>query len=203
MSNAKQLADALRFTKKPVTIEAIQWDGTESGIQRIKAKFTDLETCAKSGHLRKDVVTHWSIRTLEGSHVVSPGDWVIKGVKGEYYPCKPDIFAMTYTPDLAAYEATKAEAQPGWCKGCTPESCPGCGEAAMPVPMLDVQPVPAGLLDSEIAPRPLSYPLHDYHRAMSEGPLHATWQDKPHRLVYDLIAAVRFYAAATKETTNG
>ena len=37
-----------------------------------------------------------SISTLEGAHWVSPGDWIIKGVKGEFYPCKPDIFAATY-----------------------------------------------------------------------------------------------------------
>ena len=51
------------------------------------------------------------------------------------------------------------------------------------------------ILNCEIQPRPLSHPLADYHHAMSEGPLHYTWQDKPHRLVYDLIAAVRYYAA--------
>lgn len=51
------------------------------------------------------------------------------------------------------------------------------------------------ILNCEIQPRPLSHPLTDYRHAISEGPLHYTWQDKPHRLVYDLIAAVRFYAA--------
>jgi hypothetical protein len=49
------------------------------------------------------------------------------------------------------------------------------------------------LFTTDIVPRPLKYPLSDYHKAMSEGPLHYTWQDKPHRLVYDLIAAVRYY----------
>lgn len=38
------------------------------------------------------------IETLEGGHLVTPGDWIIKGVKGEFYPCKPDIFAATYEP---------------------------------------------------------------------------------------------------------
>lgn len=36
------------------------------------------------------------VRTLEGGHMVTPGDWIITGVKGEFYPCKPDIFAETY-----------------------------------------------------------------------------------------------------------
>ena len=39
-----------------------------------------------------------SVPTLEGDHIASPGDWIIRGVKGELYPCKPDIFAMTYDP---------------------------------------------------------------------------------------------------------
>ena len=51
------------------------------------------------------------------------------------------------------------------------------------------------VLDCEIQPRPLPYPLTDYHRAGIDGPLHYTWKDKPHRLLYDLIAAVRYYAA--------
>jgi hypothetical protein len=39
---------------------------------------------------------HGWIETLEGGHTVCPGDWIITGVKGEHYPCKPDIFEMTY-----------------------------------------------------------------------------------------------------------
>ena len=50
-------------------------------------------------------------------------------------------------------------------------------------------------LACDIQPRPLAYSLADYALAMIKGPLHYTWQDKPHRLVYDLIAAVRYYAA--------
>ena len=84
------------YRKKPVVIEAIQWDGTESCIQRIKAQFPAIETCAKSGQLKSDEVTHWRIATLEGSHIVSVGDYVIKGVAGEFYPCKPGIFEATY-----------------------------------------------------------------------------------------------------------
>ena len=50
------------------------------------------------------------------------------------------------------------------------------------------------MLECSIQPRPLSHPLAAYHSAMFKGPLHYTWQDKPHRLVYDLIAAVKHYA---------
>jgi len=56
-----------------------------------------------------------------------------------------------------------------------------------------------GLFDCDIQPRPLSYSLNDYHRAVIDGPLHYQWEDKPHRLLYDLIAAVKFYAKCTGE----
>jgi hypothetical protein len=45
--------------------------------------------------LRDDPRAGW-IFTLEGGHIVTPGDYIITGVKGEHYPCKPDIFALTY-----------------------------------------------------------------------------------------------------------
>lgn len=51
--------------------------------------------CDKCGKIMHD---HGWIDTLEGGCIVCPGDWVITGVKGEHYPCKPDIFAMTYDP---------------------------------------------------------------------------------------------------------
>lgn len=88
----------MKYRKKPVVVEAVQWDGTEDGCQRIKALFPALETTAKTGHLRKPEVSYWRIHTLKGGHEVSPGDYIIKGVKGEFYPCKPDIFAATYEP---------------------------------------------------------------------------------------------------------
>lgn len=50
------------------------------------------EHCGQTMHV------HGWIDTLEGGHIVCPGDWVITGVKGEHYPCKPDIFAATYEP---------------------------------------------------------------------------------------------------------
>lgn len=76
-----------RFTKKPVTIDAMQWTG-----ENRKELF---DFCDKS-YFNGDELR---IQTLEGSMIASVGDYIIKGVKGEFYPCKPDIFAMTY--DLA------------------------------------------------------------------------------------------------------
>ena len=44
---------------------------------------------------------HGWVDTLESGHIVCPGDWVITGVKGDHYPCKPDIFAKTYEPEVS------------------------------------------------------------------------------------------------------
>ena len=49
-------------------------------------------------HCDQIMHNHGWIDTLEGGHIVCPGDWIITGVKGEHYPCKPDIFEMTYEP---------------------------------------------------------------------------------------------------------
>lgn len=88
------MSEVKRYTKKPVTIEAVIWDGrpdTANGF--IGERYgTDWE-----------YETHCSLRivipTLEGKHIGDIGDYIIRGVKGEFYPCKPDIFTMTY--DLA------------------------------------------------------------------------------------------------------
>lgn len=58
-------------------------------------------------HCQERMHDHGWIDTLEGGHNVCPGDWIITGVKGEHYPCKPDIFAATYEP------ASRAPAPPG------------------------------------------------------------------------------------------
>jgi hypothetical protein len=52
----------------------------------------------KCQHCGNTLNVHGFIDTLEGGHIVCPGDWIITGVKGERYPCKPDIFAATYEP---------------------------------------------------------------------------------------------------------
>lgn len=73
------------FTKKPITIEAQQY--TRNGLQaEIVAKWCN-------GRQTDDGCI---IETLEGDHLAQYGDWIIKGIKGEFYPCKPDIFNATY-----------------------------------------------------------------------------------------------------------
>ena len=85
----------MKYRKKPIVIEAIQWDGTHETFGKIKV----LEGKVKDPF--RMIVFHTvhgllNIATLEGSHTADIGDWIIKGVKGEFYPCKPDIFEMTY-----------------------------------------------------------------------------------------------------------
>ena len=73
------------YRKKPVVIEAIQWTGANA------VELLDwIKPTARQE--RSSLI----IPTLEGDHEASMGDWIIKGVKGEFYPCKPDIFAATY-----------------------------------------------------------------------------------------------------------
>ena len=79
------------FRKKPVVIEAIQY--TENNREEIE-HFTGNGAKVNIEGKRRSVV----IETLEGTMIGEPGDWIIKGVMGEFYPCKPHIFAATYDP---------------------------------------------------------------------------------------------------------
>lgn len=79
----------MKFRKKPIVIEARQWAGSSCDA-------TSLHTWS-DGKIKFDVNTRaMTIETLEGTHRASPGDWIIMGIKGEFYPCKPDIFQATY-----------------------------------------------------------------------------------------------------------
>ena len=84
------------YRKKPVVIQATQWDGTHKDMERIECGNPKLVTLSSFTHPQNNVVMNWKIGTLEGGHEVSPQDFIIKGVKGEFYPCKPDVFEMTY-----------------------------------------------------------------------------------------------------------
>ena len=87
----------MKFRKKPVVIEAIRSTGSpESNREIIQWTHGSNTPAVMDQHPEQGRLL--SINTLEGAHWVSPGDWVIKGVAGEFYPCKPDIFAATYEP---------------------------------------------------------------------------------------------------------
>lgn len=74
----------MKFRKKAIVIEAIQFTGNI---------FVHPSICRAPGENEKAY-----IETLEGKLFVSDGDWIITGVNGEHYPCKPDIFEKTYDP---------------------------------------------------------------------------------------------------------
>lgn len=96
----------MKFRKKPVVIDAVQWTGLN--VDEI------LRFCETGASLRRVdypspnggriiggclvIETREDGPNREAKHVADPRDWIIKGVKGEFYPCKPDIFAATYEP---------------------------------------------------------------------------------------------------------
>jgi len=86
----------MKYRKKPVVIEAFQWlkHGDHPKVIK-KYKDDDVRGTALC-KCNWRMYDHGIINTLEGVHIVCPGDWIITGVKGEQYPCKPDIFDMTY-----------------------------------------------------------------------------------------------------------
>jgi hypothetical protein len=84
-----------RYRKKPVVVDAWQFDGTWETAKDIVTGNPQM------GWSEGSEGTRILIDTLEGQVVASPGDWIIKGVKGGFYPCKPDIFAALYEPEEA------------------------------------------------------------------------------------------------------
>lgn len=91
-----------KWKKKPVVIEAMEWDGKNHRGMFDFLDGTFRSAMATNGtnfyidHSR--VVGGLIIKTLEGEHIATVGDYIIKGVKGEFYPCKPDIFLASYEP---------------------------------------------------------------------------------------------------------
>jgi len=82
-----------KFRKKPVIIDAIQWTGKNT---KEVESFIGKTLKKQLSVMRKGEIVSLYIDTLEGGHVASISDWIIKGIKGEFYPCKPDIFEQTY-----------------------------------------------------------------------------------------------------------
>lgn len=85
----------MRFKKRPVIVECIQFIGGESDLPRI-INWLSQQKANIGGWIFHG--TDITIPTLEGNMKASPGDWIIRGVNGEFYPCKPDIFEKTYEP---------------------------------------------------------------------------------------------------------
>ena len=90
----------MKYRKKPVVVDAVRWHGTDD--------LEIAELCMELGNLYLPIERNdrsLIVSTLEGQMVADPGDYIIKGVKGEVYPCKPDIFEATYE---------KVEESDGW-----------------------------------------------------------------------------------------
>lgn len=114
----------MKFIKKPVVIEATQWwkngdhpqddvlrpfedtgvvptEPREGAVVRYFRR-PDVDGQSRCKHCSHTMHDHGWIDTFEGGHIVCPGDYVITGIKGERYPCKPDIFAATYNAWIEA-----------------------------------------------------------------------------------------------------
>ena len=95
--------NAIKFRKKPVVIEAYQWKESDALNLRGKGWPQWLVDATRSNEGEDQIVSqsfdgYATIKTLEGEMRADIGDWIIRGINGELYPCKPDIFAATYEP---------------------------------------------------------------------------------------------------------
>jgi hypothetical protein len=84
-----------KYRKKPIIVEAVQWlsfsdTPNDSVTPYTTEQSVECQECGRATNL------HGWIKTKEGGHIVCPRDWIITGVVGEEYPCKPDIFEQTY-----------------------------------------------------------------------------------------------------------
>lgn len=91
-----------KYRKKPVVIEAVQmpdskiWTNYRAGHTVPVNRILDIVGLFPEGHVFQETDAGIHIPTLEGTMLAAPGDWIIKGVAGEFYPCKPEIFEATY-----------------------------------------------------------------------------------------------------------
>lgn len=90
-----------KYKKKPLIIEAKQWfkPGDHEMVLHPIPEHVPMGSSTGEVTVSGGLCVHLNmgaIKTLEGWHLVTPGDFIITGVKGEHYPCKPDIFLMTY-----------------------------------------------------------------------------------------------------------
>ena len=88
-----------KYKKKPIVVEAIRWTGSNLEEIRNFVGSDLIEECVELFDIKrtlKEMLVDIAIDTLEGTMRVDYGDYIIKGVQGEFYPCKPDIFLATY-----------------------------------------------------------------------------------------------------------
>lgn len=85
----------MKFRKKPVVVEAVQFLPSEESLKEIH-DLTSMSLRKVESHISSEGWFSLFIETLEGKMEAKIGDWIIKGIAGEIYPCKPDIFLKTY-----------------------------------------------------------------------------------------------------------
>ena len=100
-----------KFRKKPVVVEAILWDGQPDTLVKIAAVAGERPITVRDRVIDGDGAPKLRISTLEGVMQANLGDWIICGVAGEVYPCKPDIFEATYQALWGDYEADLKRAE--------------------------------------------------------------------------------------------
>jgi hypothetical protein len=90
-----------KFRKRPAVIDAIRWDGRGETLLQMRDEWGYAFVMALDGLIAGEMADDeckLRLETLEGTMLVSEGDWVIRGLAGEFYPRKPDIFVATYEP---------------------------------------------------------------------------------------------------------
>ena len=88
----------MKYRKKPVVVEAWQWDETRELLNILVEN--GMKLARYTPHENENFVKYLRVETLEGLFYFLKGDWIVKGVVGEFYPVKPDIFELTYEPVL-------------------------------------------------------------------------------------------------------
>lgn len=98
MTNRGQSKNIKKYKKKPVIIEALEYteDNYEYAIQFVGKENCIVKVYDTLDPNKESPKISFAIRTLEGDMIANKGDFIIKGVNGEFYPCKPDIFWKTY-----------------------------------------------------------------------------------------------------------
>ena len=105
-----------KYRKKPVVIDAVLYSGYNgNGLVFDEAPEWFTDAICDYTVVFDDSDEQLKIKTLEGTMIAAPGDYIIRGVKGEIYPCKPEIFEMTYTLDLT--DKFKREILAEWVEG--------------------------------------------------------------------------------------
>jgi len=142
------------FTKKPVKIEARQFDGSLFSAGCISLWMSE---CGSDREPIYAADNSLIIPTLEGDHRAISGDWIIKGVKGEFYPCKPDIFEQTYEPTVEGGLRTSHEQSHSSSTG-RARHCRRAGDRPMSRPL---SPAAQAALDAFSDCRKLCGPFND------------------------------------------